>query len=340
MTVDYELSFCIPTYNRVDSVRRLVLDILFCKDPNIEVVVLDNGSTDNTLEVLGAIRDDRLKIYSNGVNKGALFNMVNVLDKGRGEYLVYCTDQDYVDKEKIEEFKSFLISNDSISCGYCEFVSDVNSKSQIFPIGLQSIENIAYTGRHPTGYFFKNKLLKKVEIVKRFSDYEFVDLFPLEFVFAELSLVGKGAIYKKPIFSPESGPMVVAHKSSTTKGNDKKAFFRPDARLKLAKNYSKHLKALDLIPAEKIQLAANVLISEIRASTMGYKAIMSNTNLCIHYNMNPRSISSIELMMIALSFYFKFISNFYKTYDKKISNVVILNVYVVKKILSKVYKKL
>lgn len=339
MIVDCELSFCIPTYNRIESVRRLVLDILSSNDTNIEVVVLDNGSTDNTLEVLGGISDDRLKIYSNGSNRGALFNMVNVLNKGHGDYLVYCTDQDYIDKEKIEEFKSFLISSKTISCGYCEFESSGISEYEVFPIGYKSIENIAYKGRHPTGYFFNNKFLKEMDIVKRFSDYEFVDLFPLEFVFAELSLVGAGAIYKKPIFRPENGPMVVSHKSSTTKGSDKKAFFRPEARLKLAINFSKHLKSLKLAPKEKIQLAANILIAEIRASTLGYRAIMANQKLCIHYKMNVRKIKTIELIKIGLLFYFEYISKFYVIYDRKISNLYLLNLYIVKKLFSSLYKK-
>ena len=51
-----ELSFCIPTYNRASSVCRLVADILSCRDSGIEVVVLDNGSTDDSLSLLQAIK--------------------------------------------------------------------------------------------------------------------------------------------------------------------------------------------------------------------------------------------------------------------------------------------
>ena len=122
-----ELSFCIPTYHRAQSVYKLVTDILLCSDPAIEVVVLDNGSTDDTLSILRAIKDDRLCVYTNGENKGALFNMVNVINKGTGKFLVYSTDQDHIDYTKILGFKTFLLQQANLAGGFCAF----NSESKI-----------------------------------------------------------------------------------------------------------------------------------------------------------------------------------------------------------------
>lgn len=304
----YNLSFCIPTYNRVQSVQRLVKDILSCPDPDIEVVVLDNGSTDDTLSVLREIKDERLFVYSNGVNRGALYNMVNVLNRGRGAYLVYSTDQDYVDHSKISKFKSFLLRHPDLACGYCRFDSRSENEFELFPKGYQSINNIAYRERHPTGYFFNNKLIKTVSLVERFSDYDFVDLFPLEFVFAELCLMGNGAIYHGNIFKPETGRNVVKHKSSTTNGKSSKAFFSPEARLKLAINYSKHIDTLQLGQHEKTLLAIDTFIDGLLSTTLGYKAILGNTDLCIHYYMEPRVIKTKELFDIGLNYYKQYVA--------------------------------
>ena len=81
------LSFCIPTYNRSVEVGALVRRVLQCPAADIEVLVLDNGSTDDTLKRLAQIDDPRLSIYSNGHNRGVLFNVVNVLLRGRGQGL-------------------------------------------------------------------------------------------------------------------------------------------------------------------------------------------------------------------------------------------------------------
>jgi len=321
-----ELSFCIPTYNREQSVSRLVTDILLCDDPGIEIVVLDNGSTDDTLSVLHAIKDDRLSIYSNGENKGALYNMVNVLNKGKGQYLVYSTDQDYIDSNKIKQFKSFLIQHAGLACGFCEFDSLPEEKPpELFPKGYESIKKIAYKGRHPTGYFFNTKYLESIKIVERFSDYDFVDLFPLEFVFAELCLMGNGAIYHESVFKPETGVNVVTHKSSTTNGRSKKAFFSPEARLKLAVNYSKHINTLQIEPRERDLLMLDIFIAGLAAATIGYKSVLRNNDLCIHYFMDTRNIKTKELIAIGYNFYQRYTdrklglcgNNFFKLFKFK-----------------------
>lgn len=301
--IDIELSFCIPTYNNAKSVYRLVQSILESDDSNIEVVVLDNGSTDETLSVLQSIEDKRLCVYSNGVNKGALFNMMNVLDKGKGKYLVYSTDHDHIDKEKIHKFKSFLINNPTVSFGYCQYNSNSKVLFDLFKSGYEALSNLAYITRHPTGYFFRNEYWKSIESVNRFSDYEFVDLFPLEFVFAELSLLGDGVIYHDSIFTPERGERVVTHKSATTKGNSKSAFFSPECKLKLAVNFEKHMQSLSISKNEKKVLIVDSFFRELNAATFGFKEVMKNEKLCVHYRMERREISKMELIKIGFSFY-------------------------------------
>jgi len=331
-----ELSFCIPTYNREQTVFRLVTDILKCTDSSIEVVVLDNGSTDDTLSKLKTIKDSRLLIYSNGENKGALFNMVNVLNKGRGKFLVYSTDQDHIDFTKIGEFKKFLLQQENLAGGFCAFGSEGTINYEIIPQGYQAVSKIAYQGRHPTGYFFNNNLLKSIKLVERFSDYNFVDLFPLEFSFAEICLMGDGAIFYQSIFIPETGAIVVKHKSSTTNGKSKKAFFTPEARLKLAVNYGKHINTLPLSQFEKYSLVTDAFFRELTAATMGYRSILRNENLCTHYYMESIDIKIIELIEIGLNFYKQFLIKSRTVLGYEFFNLLIFNLLVIFKITQKI----
>lgn len=303
---DIELSFCIPTYNRVHVVSELVASILSSTDPFIEVVVLDNGSTDGTLDVLGAIKDNRLRVYGNGENKGALFNMVNVLDRGRGKFLVYSTDQDHVDSARISDFKGFLMRHPDLAGGYCAFGSPSEVEFEMFKRGYQAIRKIAYQGRHPTGYFFNNRMLKPIKLVERFSDYDMVDLFPLEFAFAELCSSGDGAIYHRPVFIPETGAAVVKHTSATTNGKSKRAFFAPEARLKLAISYAKHIVSLPLLQSEKHELISETFVNELAAATRSYQAILRNERLCAHYRMESKEIGTLDLLRIGLGFYWRY----------------------------------
>ena len=57
------VSVCIPAYNNAAYIKDTVMSILEQTYQNIELVVVDDCSTDNTVEVLETIQDERLKIY-------------------------------------------------------------------------------------------------------------------------------------------------------------------------------------------------------------------------------------------------------------------------------------
>ncbi len=301
------LSFCIPTYNRVLSVVKLVECLLALRDLDIEVVVLDNGSTDGTFAELQKITDSRFILKTNGVNRGALYNMVTVFGHASGDYLIYSTDQDAIDVAAIKEFMLFLIENQSIKCGFCAFSNDPKVGNMIFVAGYNAINAVAYKGRHPSGYFFRNTSLKRLGLSENFSNYDEVDLFPLEFAFAELALTGDSAIFSShTLFYPNKSDAIAKHKSATTVGTSKNAFFSPDSRLKMAIKYSCHVNKLDLDKYQAINIQAQIFVSGIVGATFGYRKIMKDKNLCHHYFMTPRVVGFYEMIFVAVKFAFKY----------------------------------
>ena len=64
------LSICISTYNRVEIISKNVKTYLQnLPKRSVELVVCDNGSDDNTFEILNEIKDDRFNLYRNKTNK-------------------------------------------------------------------------------------------------------------------------------------------------------------------------------------------------------------------------------------------------------------------------------
>lgn len=298
------LSFCIPTYNRASSVIKLVQCILALPDSDIEVIVLDNGSVDETLEELQKIKDSRFILQSNYINKGALFSMVNVFNYANGDYVIYSTDQDGVNISSLENFKLFLKENQSIECGFCAFSNDPEFNNQIFGAGYSAIEAVAYKGRHPTGYFFRNSSLKRLNLSENFSNYDRVHLFPLEFAFAEVALNGNSAIFAShTLFYPNKSNSIAKLKSATTLGTSKNAFFSPDSRLKMAIRYSWHIHDLNLNKYEIIKIQAKIFVSGIVGATLGYRKIMKDENLCHHYFMTTRIVGFSEMFSLDIISY-------------------------------------
>ena len=279
----------------------LVERILQCTAPDIEVVVLDNGSTDDTLKRLNTIDDERLTIYANGANMGVIFNVVNVLTLGRGIYSTLLLDKDLINPFSIEKFRDFIVTH-RVSCGISKYNGAPGDLDEIYFSGLAAIRKIAYTCHHPTGYFFDTQLLKKLKPNHRFIDYDYVGHFPFEFMLAELALQGSVAIYKAPLFTPENVHVQNIKKSVGTNASSEDAFFSPNGRLKMAINFSHHICSLPLAPEEKKGLILDCLFRGLIAATWGYRMVLRDQDICSHYHIGSRRVGYFE--MISLAFYF------------------------------------
>lgn len=300
---DFDLSLCIPTYNRAASVVPLVQKILDADLARVEVVVLDNGSNDDTLSRLRAIAHPRLAIHSNGFNRGVIFNVLNVLDHGRGRFGALLLDKDDLDPAGLNAFRQFLVSEPNLACGYCPYASAGIHASKRFLRGREALDNIAYLGHHPTGYYFNLALLRSLDFTQRFSDFEFVGHFPFDFIFAELSLLGDAAVYGRPLFSPESHANAALTKSIGTNASAEDAFFSPRGRMKTAINFSRHIQTLPITQAHKNALLVERFVRGVGDATLGYRAIMQSAALCAHYHIAPRHVNVAEMLSIAKEFY-------------------------------------
>lgn len=88
----------IPTYNQSRYIRRAVESALGQDYPNLEVVVADDRSPDDTFAVASAIGDPRLRVVRNAHNRGRVGNYRHMLyELARGEWVVNLDGDDWYD---------------------------------------------------------------------------------------------------------------------------------------------------------------------------------------------------------------------------------------------------
>ena len=102
------ISVCLPTYNRALLLRRAIASILSQTFTDFELIVVDDGSTDNTKEIVDSFRDARIRYIRHETNKGLMASRNTVLRYARGKYLAFQDSDDWWDKKKLEEEVTIL----------------------------------------------------------------------------------------------------------------------------------------------------------------------------------------------------------------------------------------
>lgn len=97
-----KVSVIIPVYNTGELAVGLVNEILVGNYNNLEVIVIDDGSEDDSLDILKTINDKKVRVLHQN-NKGASAARNYGIGKARGEYLVFVDSDDEVKKDFLKK---------------------------------------------------------------------------------------------------------------------------------------------------------------------------------------------------------------------------------------------
>ena len=116
------VSIIIPTYNRANFIGEAVASALGQDYHDIEVIVIDDGSTDETEDVLATFRDHRL-ICVRQDNAGRSRARNRAIAMARGEYITFLDSDDYYLPSKVGTQVAFLDANPKFGMAYMSGLS-------------------------------------------------------------------------------------------------------------------------------------------------------------------------------------------------------------------------
>jgi glycosyltransferase involved in cell wall biosynthesis len=106
------VSIILPTYNRADKLEGCITSVLLQNYSNFELIVSDDGSTDNTQMIVGRLmkNDPRIQYSKNDNRKGLPANRNVAISKSRGNYIFFIEDDMVLDPNCLEILMGSLYS--------------------------------------------------------------------------------------------------------------------------------------------------------------------------------------------------------------------------------------
>jgi len=105
------ISIIIPTYNGVKYVKKAVKSVWSQTYQNIEIVIIDDGSIDETSEIISEFskKDSRIVILTNEINRGFVKSLNKGAKRAQGKYIARIDDDDFwCNSKKLEKQVEFL----------------------------------------------------------------------------------------------------------------------------------------------------------------------------------------------------------------------------------------
>ncbi len=179
------VSVILPTYNRSYIIENAVKSVLNQNFPDFELIIVDDGSTDNTEEIIKSFSDERIKYIKHKENRGASAARNTGLRISRGKYIAFIDSDDIWLKEKLNTQVEFLEeSSFEIGAVFSQTILETPRGKKIIPdkksLTHEEIKEILmYKNIIP----LQSVLIKKICIEKtgffderfpRFQDWEFL----------------------------------------------------------------------------------------------------------------------------------------------------------------------
>jgi len=102
------ISVVIPVYNRERYIGAAIASVLAQTFGDFELLVIDDGSTDGTGDVVRSFHDQRIRLLRHGANQGIARARNAGVDAARGDYLAFLDSDDVALPERLAEQVGFL----------------------------------------------------------------------------------------------------------------------------------------------------------------------------------------------------------------------------------------
>ncbi|MFZ5908148.1 MAG: glycosyltransferase [Nitrospirota bacterium] len=181
-----KISVILPVYNAQKYVSIAIESILTQSYKEFEFIIINDGSTDNSCDIIKSYDDDRI-VFINQERKGLIYTLNHGIQKARSQYIARMDSDDISQPERLLIQLSFMKKHSNIGVlgTGCQFINSegrlIGRKLSIIGEHSQILDNTLNARRgvsiiHPTAMIRKDVLLEAGGYHERFPVCEDVDL--------------------------------------------------------------------------------------------------------------------------------------------------------------------
>jgi glycosyltransferase involved in cell wall biosynthesis len=126
----------LPFYNNQYTLADAIRSVFAQTFQDWELILVDDGSTDNSLSIAQAVKDPRVRVFSDGVNRRLPHRLNQIANLACGEYVARMDADDLMHPERIAHQVQYLDTNqevDLVSAGVCTI------DAQNHPVGVRGL---------------------------------------------------------------------------------------------------------------------------------------------------------------------------------------------------------
>ena len=178
------VSVILPAYNCEKFIGKAIQSVLQQTFTDFELIIINDGSTDNTESIIHAYTDPRIVYLKNSENKGLIYSLNSAISLAKGKYIARMDADDICLPERLARQKTFLDRHEDVVvvASTIDFINDNEEKTGNWDLDRQTItpEQIKKAMlkqnciAHPT-VMMRSEIIKQLkykEYQKSIEDYD------------------------------------------------------------------------------------------------------------------------------------------------------------------------
>lgn len=178
------VSVILPAYNCEKFIGKAIQSVLQQTFTDFELIIINDGSTDNTDAIIHTFDDQRIIYLKNSNNQGLIYTLNKAIAHANGKYIARMDADDICLQERLANQKAFLDQNKDITAiaSTIEFINEQEEKTGIWELDRQTITPAQIRRAilkqnciaHPT-VMMRSEIIKQLkykEYQKNIEDYD------------------------------------------------------------------------------------------------------------------------------------------------------------------------